>query len=43
MMSPLSSAESGQSIFPQSYRRLLRHNAIEAWETMRKSGGWKTT
>ena len=22
-------------------RRLLRHNAIEAWETMQKSGGWK--
>ena len=22
-------------------RRMLRHNAIEAWETMQKSGGWK--
>ena len=22
-------------------RRLLRHNAIAAWETMQKSGGWK--
>ncbi|WP_074159256.1 MULTISPECIES: DUF1651 domain-containing protein [unclassified Synechococcus] len=22
-------------------RRMLRHNAIEAWETMEKSGGWK--
>ena len=22
-------------------RRMLRHNAIEAWETMLKSGGWK--
>jgi hypothetical protein len=22
-------------------RRLLRHNAISAWETMQKSGGWK--
>ena len=22
-------------------RRLLRHNAIEAWETMQESGGWK--
>ncbi|WP_413327235.1 hypothetical protein [Synechococcus sp. MIT S9503] len=20
---------------------MLRHNAIEAWETMQKSGGWK--
>ena len=22
-------------------RRMLRHNAIEAWETMQKTGGWK--
>jgi len=22
-------------------RRMLRHSAIEAWETMQKSGGWK--
>ena len=22
-------------------RRLLRHNALSAWETMQKSGGWK--
>ena len=22
-------------------RRLLRHNAISAWETMQKSGGWQ--
>jgi len=22
-------------------RRMLRHNAIEAWETMQKSGCWK--
>ncbi|WP_413745331.1 DUF1651 domain-containing protein [Synechococcus sp. MIT S9501] len=22
-------------------RRMLRNNAIEAWETMQKSGGWK--
>ena len=22
-------------------RRMLRHNAIEAWETMHKTGGWK--
>ena len=22
-------------------RRMLRHNAIEAWETMQKSGDWK--
>ena len=22
-------------------RRMLRHNAIEAWETMLKTGGWK--
>ena len=22
-------------------RRMLRHNAIEAWETMQKSGAWK--
>ena len=22
-------------------RRMLRHNAIEAWEAMQKSGGWK--
>ena len=22
-------------------RRILRHNAIEAWETMQKAGGWK--
>ena len=22
-------------------RRMLRHNAIEAWETMLKSGDWK--
>ena len=21
--------------------RMLRHNAIEAWETMQKTGGWK--
>ena len=21
--------------------RLLRHNAIEAWESIQKSGGWK--
>ena len=27
----------GQSVV----RRMLRHNAIEAWETMQKSGGWK--
>ena len=29
--------DGGQSVV----RRLLRHNAIEAWETMQKSGGWK--
>ncbi|WP_114992739.1 DUF1651 domain-containing protein [Synechococcus sp. UW179A] len=29
--------DSGQPVI----RRLLRHNAIEAWETMQKSGGWK--
>ncbi len=23
-------------------RRMLRHNAIEAWEIMQKSGGWKS-
>ena len=28
---------SGQPVI----RRMLRHNAIEAWETMLKSGGWK--
>ena len=28
---------SGQPVI----RRMLRHNAIEAWETMQKSGGWK--
>ena len=28
---------SGQPVF----RRMLRHNAIEAWETMLKTGGWK--
>ena len=28
----------GQSVV----RRLRRHNAIEAWETMQKSGGWKS-
>ena len=22
-------------------RRMSRHNAIEAWETMQKTGGWK--
>jgi hypothetical protein len=22
-------------------RRMLRHNAIEAWDTMQNSGGWK--
>ncbi|WP_255475816.1 DUF1651 domain-containing protein [Synechococcus sp. BIOS-E4-1] len=32
--------QASQSV-PQSYRRLLTHNAIEAWETMQKSGGWK--
>ncbi|KZR92553.1 hypothetical protein MITS9509_01002 [Synechococcus sp. MIT S9509] len=29
--------DSGQPVI----RRMLRHNAIEAWETMQKSGGWK--
>ena len=24
---------------PMTRRRMLRHNAIEAWETMRKTGG----
>ena len=28
---------SGQPVI----RRMLRNNAIEAWETMQKSGGWK--
>ena len=28
---------SGQPVI----RRMLRHNAIEAWEMMQKSGGWK--
>ena len=28
---------SGQPVI----RRMLRHNAIEAWETMQKSGDWK--
>ena len=27
----------GQPVIP----RMLRHNAIEAWETMQKSGDWK--
>ncbi|WP_413324787.1 DUF1651 domain-containing protein [Synechococcus sp. MIT S9503] len=27
----------GQSVI----RRMLRHNAIEAWESMLKTGGWK--
>ena len=26
---------------PQSRRRMLRHNAIEAWESTMKSGEWK--
>ena len=30
--------QASQSV-PQSYRRLLAHNAIEAWETKQKSGG----
>ena len=28
---------SGQPVI----RRMLRHNAIEAWQSMQKSGGWK--
>ncbi len=26
---------------PQTRRRMLRHNAVEEWEMMLKSGAWK--
>ena len=34
--------QASQSV-PQFYRRLLTHNAIEAWETLQKSGGCQNT